>query len=56
MKAALRGTDWLLPSDSVAVLSDDALLLERIQQAYATRDRLCGPRDPSVNHPAGFQT
>jgi hypothetical protein len=41
VKAALSGTDWLLPADTEVVLASDTLLRARIQQAYAVRDRVC---------------
>lgn len=42
VKAALRGTEWLLPTDAQQVIADEQLLRERIQRAYAVRARVCG--------------
>ncbi|KAG8465576.1 hypothetical protein KFE25_002883 [Diacronema lutheri] len=46
VKAALRGTEWLLPADHAQLISDDALLRERIARAYAVRERVCGVPSP----------
>lgn len=42
VKAALRGTDWLLPADAEQIVADGQQLRARIERAYAVRARVCG--------------